>query len=413
MGYSLFEQPHREMTDYYESALPPPPDQMKNCEQRYTMYLAPRETLKTSCAQGLAEYFVLKWKHLYGYDARVLIVRASREASQSVLAAVREDFEKPIITRAFGPLTQDAPLWAKEAVTLPWRTTSYREPTIDTGATGVSKTGYHFDLAIVDDLANETNYMSDVEMHNARRYIMALFPVLNTWGTMLVIGTRWGHNDPYGWILNRNMLAEAKNEAPPWNVRIESCRNKDGTLFYPEYLTEKSLAQKKSVLDDKQFAANYLNVVIADEAQVFKKTEQRFYDGIFMPRTEMDIGRLTITEGAYAGSQLPVTCTMHIDPQTSVTQTANYTGINIVLTDPSRNYWVHKSLKTRILPADTISTVLTLARAYSPESITIDVLGQQVLWVGILRTALDEAGFRDISIVNFTGKGKVGQGLLQ
>ena len=418
IGFDLYQQPHRLMTDVYERALPPAPENMKAASQKYVMTLWPRETLKTSIGcQGLVEYFALKWKIHYGYDVRILIVRSTREASQAVLGAVEQDLStiNPVLQRAFGNLASDSTEWSENGATLNWRSTAYREPTFDTAATGVSRTGYHYDLVIVDDIANENNYESEVEMLKASRYIAALVPVLASWGSILVIGTRWGFNDPYGNIIDLNTRRQAAGKSKLWDIHCTGYRLDDGSLFYPDYLTEDRVRERREVMNamtgsDKLWMASYLNVVTTDESAVFKKSEQRFYDGTYYPRSDMP-AHLAISSGNLRGNSIPVDCAIHIDPATAVTDKANKTGIAVVLTDKEGNRWVHDSWEGKELPADLVSRVLALTRFYMPSQISIDVLGQQVLWADMaLRPALHASGLDDVIVTKYRGVSGKGTG---
>lgn len=417
MGYTLYEQPHRGMADFFEGGLPSfcGPVEGLESEQIRSMYLAPRETLKTSIgAQGLAEYYLVKAKIKHNYDARVLLIRATREDAQGVLGAVRQDLSdgNPVLQRAFGDLSQEAVVWTDAKIVLPWRDTVYREPSLDTASPGISRTGRHVDMVIIDDIANENNYMSELAMEQAKKYIQAMFPVMNSWGGMVVIGTRWGHNDPYGWILDQVARDEANGLDPLWRIKVESCYNEDGTLFYPAFLTQKALDTKRRTMDEKMFTACYLNVVSTDESQVFKESQMVFYEGDYTPRG-WGPAELTVHSGNLQGLTIPVSCAIHIDPATSVADSANFTGISVVLTFPDGTRAVHFVWKGKEMPSDLISRILGYARYYLPYTLSIDVLGQQVLWVDRLRDALNDAGLEDITITQYKGKdGKVGKGLL-
>ena len=420
IGWNLYDEPHDMMCQVYENALPPPPDQFLDARQKYTMTLFPRETFKTSIGcQALAEYYALRMKVLYDYDTRILIIRSAREASQSVLGAIEQDLSNinPVLQRAFGDLSDNAPEWNESAATLGWRTTAYREPTFDAASTGTSRTGWHYDLIIVDDIANENNYESESEMRKARNYLTSLFPVLNSWGSLLVIGTRWGFDDPYGFIIDFNERQKAAGKPVLWDIHNEGYRKQDGELFYPVWLSEERIQEKREVMyamtgSDKLWMASYLNRVTTDESSVFKKSEQRFYDGVYYPAGDM-AAELHVKTGNLAGSVIPVECMMHVDPATSVTDRANKTGIAIVLTDKERNCWVHDSWGGKELPADLVSRITSMARYYQPTTISIDVWGQQVLWVDRLRDSLDAADLHHISVTQYRGlDGRPGRGAL-
>lgn len=398
-GLQLFEEPHREMCEFAESLLPPPPDKMHDADQKKGLLLEPRETLKTTiAAQGLAEYFLLKWKVRYGYDGRVAIVRSAREAACNVVTAVSLDLSNsnPVLQRAFGDLSKDAPKWKNEYITLNWRETVYREPSVMAGAPGMSLTGNHFDLIIVDDIVNETNYTSEAEMTKARVYIQTMLPILNAWGSILVIGTRWGYNDPYGWIIEMDAALEESGKKPQWQKLIKGAYNEDGSLLYPAFLTEKRLQNKRESLEEKLFTSQYLNVVTVESSKVFQEAwlVGQYYDGVYTPDRD-EIATLKVFEGTkFEGSEFPVAALLVIDPAATATATSNFTAMALGLSDEYGNFWIHDSFKGKLVPSDVRSKIIELVGHYDIPDLSIDTLGQQVLWVDEIQSDLRKAGLK-------------------
>ncbi len=420
MGYTLYEQPHREMCEFLEGLLPPPPDRMKHARQTKGMLLAPRETLKTSIAQGLAEYFILKWKRLYNYDVRVLLIRSNREAAKEVLGAIAQDLgtNNPVLQQAFGSLgPSGSVVWSADSITMNWRDTNYREPTVSTGGVESPQTGMHVDLVIADDLANETNYNSERDMVRARMKLKSLEPIMNRWGSLILVGTRWGHNDPAAYVLDLNASLEEHGKPPAWRTLIRGVYLEDGSLYYPDHLSEAVIEQKRSSLstDTKLFTAWYLNQVISDESKVFKPEFLRFYDAesVYEPDDD-EPATLTVKGGAFDGARRAVRCTIHIDPAATVGTDSNYTAIIVAMTSEESDYFIHESWKGKEVNSAVIARITALADLYRPEEISIDVLGQQVLWLDPLRDSLKKAGVvtRLTSYKGLTHDEKVGKGIL-
>ncbi len=420
MGYTLYEQPHREMCEYLERLLPPSPQNMHRVGQQKGMLLAPRESLKTSIAQGLVEYFLLKWKRKYNYDGRVLLIRSNREAAKEVLQAIRSDLgdNNPVIQQAFGSLgPNDAPVWTADSITLNWRDTNYREASVSTGGTESPQTGMHVDLVVFDDLANETNYTSERDMTRARTKIKSMDPIVNRWGSQILIGTRWGHNDPAAYILDLNQRLAEEGKPPMWRTLIRGVYLEDGSLYYPAHLSESIIEQKRQSLstDTKLFTAWYLNQVVSDESKVFRSEYLRFYDAEseYVP-DDVDLATLTLRGGSLDGVTETVRCTIHVDPAATVGNDSNYTGIAVVLTTMDERHFVHESWKGKEVPSRIIARLAALAKRYEPQGMSIDVLGQQVLWLQPLREALDAAGV-SVPISSYKGRThdeRVGRGML-
>lgn len=411
LGWRLFEQPHREMCNLFEEALPPVPARMENADQNQFAFAAPRETLKTSIGvQALAEYFLLKWKVKYNYDGRVLIVRAAESDAKTVLQAQRADLGggNPVLLKAFGDLSADSRLWKENAIILNWRETHYREPSIDTSGMGQSRTGRHFDLIFLDDLVNEKNFESEAEMMAARTALQAFVPILNVWGSIVHIGTRWSNLDTTGFILELNERARKAKEPLPWKVAIRGAYLDDGSLYYPAHLSQRRLEQKRRSMTDKLFTSQYLNKVITDSSQVFDPAWLQWYDGDFTPEDE-EPASLSIpyddeqpTE--YAGAQFAVNAVIVIDPAATATSDSNATGMALGLCDGDGNLWVHEAWKGREVPSKLIERIVSWCWEYAPRRLSIDTLGQQVLWIDRIQDKLREAGVTHVQVMLHKGK---------
>jgi phage terminase large subunit-like protein len=374
-------------------------------------------THNTSAAQALCEYFLLKWKRLYNYDARILIIRSNREAAKQVLGAIGANLggNNPIITEAFGNLKSDDFVWNSESITLNWRSTNYREPSVATGGTESPQTGMHVDLVIADDLVNETNYNSERDMLRARMKLQTLDPILNRWGSLIQIGTRWSHNDSAAFVLDMNEALAEQGKEPEWKCLIRGVYLEDGSLYYPDHLSEKVIEQKRRSMESKLFTAFYLNQVIADDSKVFRPEYLRFYggDSDYYPDDE-EIASLEIKGGSLDGSKEAVRCTIHIDPANTFGADSNFTGIAVVLTTFDERYFLHETWKGKEAPSLIIARIVAMCNQYKPASLSIDVAGQQNLWLIPLKQELDKAGIR-VTIDSYRGKThdeKVGKGIL-
>lgn len=382
LGFDLHEQPHRKMAAFFESALPDPPH-VKKRQKQYS-YAAPRETLKTSIGvQSLAEYYLFKWKRLYNYDGRVLIVRATDQAAETVTLAISQDLTgNPVITQAFGNVSINSKTWKTGALTFNNREIIYREPSIDSTGTGGSRTGFHYDLILIDDLCNETNYKSEAAMHAARLMIQACFPILNSNGSIIHIGTRWGNLDTTGWILEVNERARKEGKPEPWVVEIHGAWDENGNLFYPGWLDEETLADRQSKMDAKLFASQYLNKVIPDEAVVFRSEWLAEFEGEYTPKGYQPAL-------LYADDTLMfVTSAIICDPAATAASTSNQTAMHFVLMTANNIFWVYDSWKGREVPDKIIGRLVDWVEEYAPDVLSIDTLGQQVLWIPLLEPEL-------------------------
>lgn len=390
-------QPHKEMCEFLQGGLPPIPTEMAGATQTLSMLLAPRNTIKSNCAvMGMSEYYSLKMKLEYNYDVRVAIGRASRDFAQQSLKKITKDFQQKAFLRDIlgeRGLNGQGAQWTNASVTLGWRDTNLSEPTFSTMGLGRSNAGEHYDVVILDDLINETNYESERAMEDAYNYIFECLPLLEPWGSLYVIGTRWGYNDPYGRLLASDEDLREAGFDGEWRTLIRSCYLEDGSLYYPERLTEKFLTKQRRRLTPKMFAAWYLNSAAPDNEVVFRPEYLQYYEGEY----ENPVGEpptLVVTECSQVsqGSTFRVRGVTLCDTAVTTGQRSDHTGALFVLEDEFERWWIHDVFKVRETPSAVIARLVRMAQMYEPETISIETVGANELFVTLLEPELRKAG---------------------
>lgn len=388
----LAERPHREMCDFFESALPPKPDEMRGATQKLSMFLGPRNIMKSSIGvNSLVEYFALKWKLHYGYDVRVGIGRASREGAGNALSGIRQDFEaNPRIRAMLGEANWKTSRWTNYEMRLGWRTTVYREPTVATMGLDHAKTGDHYDLIIPDDLVTEVNWESPRVLEYARHYIEALMPLLEPWGSILYIGTRWSYNDPPGVILREETEREQNGTSRVWNIMVRSCYNDDGSSYCPTRLPLDNLTNLQNSMTPKLFAANYLNVVQPESEVVFKPEDILWFDGEYI-HPDGEPATLRITSGTVAkDTELRVKPVLLCDTATTTSDQSDHSALILLLGDMWKRWWVWEAMKVRETPTMLLARMMRMIRVNDPEQVSVEVGGNNATLVDWLETQLRE-----------------------
>ena len=367
------EDPYREVCDWLESKLP----DRKVWKQKYGVFLMPRLTFKTSLIAALCVYALLKYP-----DIRIVLGRATTQLAQATLYGIKMTCNHPTITAAFGDVRSRFDKWTDEQITLAGRDSGEREPTIDTTGLNTSKTGAHPDLVILDDLVNEHNFQSPAQMESAELLVQAFYPILERWGSMLLVGTRWGDNDIYGTIMEQDDKMEEMGRQRRWDRFIRGAYIDDGEgnlrLFAPYVLSEQHLYDLKQVTQPKMFAAWYLNDARAEGEDIFSPTYIQYIDGEFVggPFSEFNLDTSTPVGEKLAArlrtKKVPLAVVMTIDPAPTVGKYSDFTGICVVGFDPMANWFVLHANEYKLMPTDRLNEIVFLASKYRPKLIALE-----------------------------------------
>lgn len=135
-----------------------------------------------------------------------------------------------------------------------------------------------------------------------------------------------------------------------WSVVYQRAIRKDGSLLFPERLTQQFLDQARRTMGSYVFANQYQNEIIPEGEQSFKKHWIRYYKEI-----PTDIYRFAF-----------------IDPAISQADTADYTALAIVACDSQKNWYVEHMERRRINPSQIIEMAFEVAARYQPMVIGIE-----------------------------------------
>lgn len=378
------EIPYRSICNYLESLIPNTPNIAKwraktgrkplrgKWVHLLALFLLPRLTFKSSLASALCIYAII-----LDPDMRIVLCRATITDAKHTLYGIKTHIESNAILRSAFADSFQFDRWTDVSITLSNRKPGLREPTIDTTGLDTSKVGSHPDFVIVDDIVHEKNYQSVIEMENAKVKIQSFYPILERWGSLLCIGTRWSDIDCYGWILDQEERREQGGKPRRWETSIHSCwkDGEPGVPMFPTVLPVAKIDDLRENTTPKLFAVWYLNVARSEGEDIFTLsyiqyfTIGEFYGGPF-PELELDPNaednKWLIEK---FGSRIRLSTVMLIDPAPTVAtsaRTSDATGIVIVGFDIFRNWWVLSGEAIKKLPTARLDHVLNLARTYTP-----------------------------------------------
>lgn len=273
LGYSKMEpHVHQELCDYTTSILPNPPTVPHNDDfdprKNLLLLLMPRGTFKSSVVTiAFSMQFILNEP-----NARILIDSETFGKSKAFLRElmdhlVNNEKYREVFKAIHGmyPYTKksEMKLWTDSEVILPCRNVPKKEPTLSCAGIDVTKNGMHYDLIICDDLHSEKNVTNKEQIQQVIDHYKLAFSLLDPGKPMIVIGTRWDYSDLYQHIIDF--------EQEDFNILKKSAYNDDGSLLFPEVLSEHELDKIKRRQGSYIFSCQYLNEPVSDENAEFKR----------------------------------------------------------------------------------------------------------------------------------------------
>lgn len=146
-----------------------------------------------------------------------------------------------------------------------------------------------------------------------------------------------------------------KLEKDGWSVVYKRAYNPDGSLFFPQKLTQQFLDNAKKTMGSYLFANQYLNQVIPDEDRVFKKEWFKYYE--------------TLPDVKYTFA--------FIDPAISLEDTADYTAVIVVDVDPNNYWYVRAANRYRVIPTQIINLIFEIQDKFKPMCIGVEDVAYQ------------------------------------
>lgn len=352
------EQPHDEMCDNLESQVP----EFGSKSQKKKVYLAPRGSYKTSLIKAFMVYCIYKWP-----DIRIVYGRANDQDAAGVLRSVKNAMQNnPTLVRLFGNPEDSALIWAEEQIVLSRPNANLTDATIATTGLGRTLTGAHPDLVILDDLVTDVNYRSEKAIERSRTLLQSVYPVLEPHGSVILCGTRWAHNDVYGWVLGEDAELYEKTGVREWDQYIRAVVN-DGEWFFPSVLSEEFIEKQRRSLRTQMmlFSSWYYNSPEEIGTKLFPKHHMSFIDAKFYRSPGP---HLELPDGTY----IPLRVTMTVDPAPTVGKYSDFTGVTVVGTDYQENWYILWAEDFKRVPSDAGRYLCDIVRVFAPEYLAIE-----------------------------------------
>lgn len=140
-----------------------------------------------------------------------------------------------------------------------------------------------------------------------------------------------------------------------WSVVYKRAVNPDGSLLFPERLSYEFLHNARKTMGTWLFANQYMNDILPEGEQPFKKEWIKYYE--------------TIPENCFTYA--------FIDPAISQQDTADYTALVVVKVDHMQNWYVQTATRYRITPTELVELVFRVVEHFSPQCIGIEEVAFQ------------------------------------
>ena len=370
LGYELMEEHvHRDLCDYVQTLLPshtadyipPEESQGKGMEDQFhiqnknMLLLMPRGTFKSSV---VTIGFTLQY-FLNDPNARILLDSETYGKAKAFYAEIRGHLEnneryREIFKSIHGKYPNQAErkgdlLWTSTELNLAVRTRWRKEPSISCGAVDHAVNGMHYDMIICDDLHSEKNVTNKEQIDQVIDHWKLAYSLLDPGMPMIIIGTRWDYNDLYQHILD--------TERESFNILIRKAIRDDGSLLFPERLTEKFLADTKRKQGSRIFSCQYLNEPIDDDTATFKR------ENIHRRPWEMVKDR-------------PINWYLSIDPSFEG-EYSDFAALVVAGMDYQGDLYVRHVLRQKMSYSQIILNIFDLYNRYRPKQVILETVATQ------------------------------------
>jgi hypothetical protein len=334
-------------------------------ESQFQLALVPRDHQKSHC---IAVYCAWKlttkpwWTFLY-VSSNPGLAKEQLDVVEQIFKSDRHRYLWPDMlnyVRDRDGSWKHKPLygWTQDAIRVDHparKVRQIRDPSVRATSAKSSKTGYHCNEIIFDDLVTDENYGSDAEQEEVIKCYKNCMKIATTGSLAKAVGTRYGDDDLYALITELTIPefdedGEVTGEEPMWSVFervVEDSPNRtgDGNFLWPRmYIPElddwfgfdaRELAIKKKNLtldgEMSSFYAQYYNDPNDSEMERINRSHFQYMEPKHLEKT--DFG------WEYAGEKLKLVAAMDLAFSTK-SKKRDYTAIAVVGMDKHGKVYV-------------------------------------------------------------------------
>jgi len=355
----------------------------KSCKQTTRLLLVPRNSLKsTFFTVGFTLQQIAK-----NPNVRILIANAKLDNAVKFLSEIKSNIKNnESYIENYGEMFDTDAKWTETEIEVVGRRAGTREPTVMAIGAGAGLAGLHFDFIISDDLMNEVTSATREQAQKIIEWWQRSESLLDPQtGISIVIGTRWAHYDLYQHILDEL--------TPQTDIYIRTAYNDDGTAYYPEMLSLKTLDRIRIKQGSTWFSRFYLNSPVDKDTVIIGHDKIHYYD------RECPCGEY---HKKPKNSELAIFTTC--DPASAKTVTSDYTAIVTVGIDNDGNWYVLEAVRGRWSVFEMVERLFDTQDRFQPQGMSIEVIGQAQTMLQNIRDAETLKG-RYLPIVPIKSRG--------
>jgi len=140
-----------------------------------------------------------------------------------------------------------------------------------------------------------------------------------------------------------------------WSIVYERAKREDGSLFFPERLTQEFLEEARRTMGSYLYANQYQNQIIPEEEKRFKKDWLRY---------TLELPRLVNSFG-------------FIDPAIGQKDHHDYTAIVIVSVDQNKNWYIRLASRYRLTPTQIINKSFEICDQFQLSALGMESVAYQ------------------------------------
>lgn len=345
-GSGLYEPLHRRVCDFV----------INNVDKKKLLILLPRSSFKSSLVTVGYSLF----RTVQNPNDRILIANATYPMATQFLGQIKNHLQRnEDLKSMFGDYSLNADQWREDKIFIGGdKAYVAKEPTVWAQGVTANVTGSHFNIAILDDLVNDTNIGTKEQIEKVKQYYRQVLDLVdpdeNGHRRVIIIGTTWHWDDLYAWIQETPEIAQdfAILKLPAYTGEWG-----EGELLFPTRLNWATLEQNKRQQGAYHFSAQYMLDPVPTENQVFKPP--------FKTYEETDIRGLELKKF------------VTVDPAISEEKTADYSAMVCVGVDKNNDWYILDIWRDRVQPKALIDQIFYWNEKHRPISVGIETVAFQ------------------------------------
>lgn len=340
------------------------------------MLVIPREHGKSSWTANLVVHTFANHP-----DYRVLYAHGLIKLGIGACRSIKNKMAKPLARwltpGVFWENTNDSPLWHQDQFALPH--SEQHTPSFTLSSENSNTTGQHYNLIVLDDLVHKDNIGTKEMRDKTKAYFHGMIPQLLPGGKVLVLGTRWHHDDLYGYL-----MSEENHYHQVLDPYVLDCGYPDAPIFPPSPngklgFTLEMLEERKGGMNPYAWSCQYMNNPTPVETQYFRRADIHIYD--FYP------------DGSIPNEGKAVRIFTAVDPNRSEKEQHDPAVVMTAAIDEDGHYWVLDISRGHPSGPELVDWIRTHAIRWKPEKVIVEANNFQMQLQSWLKEDMVKTGY--------------------